>query len=104
MTIIYLPKARSFIENLDILLAARTNKMLDLLRDRGYELRMPFSRSVEDGIFELRIVGTVQTRLLYFFHRGEIVIAHAVSKKTKQLSRRDIEYALQARKMFIASE
>lgn len=103
MNIIYLPKARTFIEALDSSLDARTNKMLDLLRDCGHELRMPFSRLVGDGLFELRVVGAVQIRLLYFFHKGEAVVVHAFAKKTEQLSRRDIEYALSARRVFIAS-
>jgi phage-related protein len=102
MNIIYLPKAHAFIEFLDVSLAARTNKMLDLLRDHGHELRMPFSKPVEDGIFELRVAGAVHIRLLYFFHKGAAVFVHAFFKKTEQLNRRDIDYALRARDMFIA--
>ncbi|MDO8576315.1 MAG: type II toxin-antitoxin system RelE/ParE family toxin [bacterium] len=102
MNLLYLPKARAFIEALDSPLDARTNKMLDLLRDRGHELRMPFSKPVEDGVFELRVVGAVQIRLLYFFHSGTAIFVHALFKKTEQLSRRDIDYALRVRKAFIA--
>jgi len=102
MNIIYLPKVHAFIEGLDVPLDARVNKMLDLLENRGYELRMPFSKPVGNGIFELRVVGAVQIRLLYFFHEGEAVVIHTFFKKTEQLSRRDIDYALRARKAFIA--
>ncbi|MDP2665030.1 MAG: type II toxin-antitoxin system RelE/ParE family toxin [bacterium] len=102
MNILYLPKVHAFIEGLDVPFDARVNKMLDLLRNRGYELRMPFSKPVEDRIFELRIVGVIQIRLLYFFHKGEAVVVHAFFKKTEQLSRKDIEYALRMRNMCIA--
>ena len=102
MNIVYLPKAYMFIEALDIPLNARVKRMLDLLRDRGHELRMPFSKSIENGIFELRIVGAAQIRLLYFFHSGQAIVVHAFFKKTEQLSRRNIDYALRARSMFIA--
>ncbi len=103
MNIIYLPKAHIFIEGLDVPFDARVNKMLDLLKSRGYELRMPFSKPIEDGIFELRVVGATQIRLLYFFHKGEAVVVHTFFKKTERLSRRDIEYALRVRKAFIAA-
>lgn len=90
MNVTYFPKAYAFVEALNPLLAGRANKMLDLLRNRGYELRMPISRLVEDGIFELRVVGAVHIRFLYFFHAGEAIVAHAFFKKTERLSRKDI--------------
>ena len=102
MNILYLPKPRTFIEALDSPLDARTNKMLDLLMDRGHELRIPFSKPIEGGIFELRVVGAIQICLLYFFYKGEAVVVHAFFKKTEQLSRRGIDYALRMRDMFIA--
>lgn len=77
--------------------------MLDRLKEHGHELRTPFSKPVGGGIFELRIVGAIQVRVLYFFHRGEAVVVHAFFKKTEQLSRKDIDYALKARKMFVAN-
>jgi len=101
MHIIYLPKAADFIASLDSPLGGRVRRMIKLLETSGNELRMPFSKPVGGGIFELRIVGAVHIRLLYFFHKGEAVVVHALSKKTGQLSRRDIEYALRLRKMFI---
>jgi phage-related protein len=97
----YLPRAADFVANLDTPLDGRVRRMIRLLETLGNELRMPFSKPVENGIFELRVTGAVQVRLLYFFHNGEAVVVHAFSKKTEQLSRRDIEYALLARKNFI---
>lgn len=102
MNIMYLPKVHTFIESLEVPLDARVNKMLDLLESRGHELRMPFSKPIEDGIFELRIVGAVQIRLLYFFYNAQAVVVHAFFKKTEQLSRKDVAYALQMRNVFIA--
>jgi len=102
MQIIYLTKVHTFIEDLETPLDARVDKMLDKLKAHGHELRMPFSKLVEDGIFELRVAGAVQVRLLYFFHKGEAVVIHAFFKKTAQLSRRDIAYALKIKRMFIA--
>lgn len=102
MNIIYLPKAADFVAVLDYPLDGRVRRMIKLLEALGHELRMPFSKPVENGIFELRVVGAVQIRLLYFFHKGRVVVVHAFFKKTEQLSRGDIKYALLMRDMFIA--
>jgi hypothetical protein len=56
---------------------------LRLLRMSGYELRRPAADYLEDGIYELRAKrGTVQYRLLYFFHgRNVAIVAHGLTKK-----------------------
>lgn len=102
MNILYLPKAADFVANLATPLDGRLRRMIKLLETLGHELRMPFSKSVEDGIFELRVVGAVQIRLLYCFHKGHAVVVHALFKKTEQLNRVDIDYALRMRRIFVA--
>lgn len=54
---------------------------------------MPFSRHLDDGIFELRTVqGSDITRVLYFFVAGgEIVLTHGFVKKTQKTPAREIE-------------
>jgi hypothetical protein len=39
------------------------------LRDRGYH-RPPLSKPLWKGLFELRHVGKLNTRVLYFFAKG----------------------------------
>ncbi|MCX6790024.1 MAG: type II toxin-antitoxin system RelE/ParE family toxin [Candidatus Kaiserbacteria bacterium] len=102
MQVIYVPKAADFVVNLDDSLGVRVRRVISLLEARGNSLRMPFSKPVENGIFELRIVGALHIRLLFFFCKGDAVVAHAFFKKTERLSRRDIEYALLVQKVFIA--
>lgn len=55
------------------------------LSQLGSELRMPLSRSLGDGIFELRAkIGTVNYRMLYFFHgKSAAVISHGLTKEDK---------------------
>jgi phage-related protein len=65
------------------------------LRNRQYH-REPLSKSVRDGIFELRHVGTLNTRVLWFFARNRRIVAvHAIRNKSQALPRRDIRTALQ---------
>ena len=46
---------RDFINGMDAKLHARTLRMIELLRERGNELREPYTKPLADGIFELRI-------------------------------------------------
>lgn len=60
---------------------------------------MPFSRHLEDGIFELRTPqGSNITRVLYFFVVGErAILTHGFVKKTQRTPPREIERAKKAR-------
>ena len=43
-----------------------------LLEEKGPEVQMPYSRHLEDGIFEVRvIVGKDSSSVLYFFLEGK---------------------------------
>ena len=46
-----------FIEGLDIVTHSKVSKMLDMLEEFENELEMPYSRSLSNGLFELRIKG-----------------------------------------------
>ena len=50
--------------------------LLELLEEKGNQLREPYSKSIDDGIFELRCkVGNNITRILYFFiYEGKIIL------------------------------
>ncbi len=63
------------------------------LRHRQYH-REPLSKSVGDRLFELRHVGKLNTRVLWFFAKNRrIIAAHAVRNKGQKLSARDIRIA-----------
>lgn len=65
------------------------------LRNRQYH-REPLSKSVGDGVFELRHVGRLNTRVLWFFARNRRIVAvHAIRNKSQVLPRRDVRTALQ---------
>jgi phage-related protein len=70
--------AQNVLRHLPICLAK-----LRLLRIFGHELRRPAADYLRDGIYELRAKhGTVQYRMLYFFHgRNVAVIAHCLTKE-----------------------
>ena len=69
--------------------------MLELLADHGPDLRLPHSRALGNGLFELRPRGKVGIgRAFYCFLVGRrVVIVHAFVKKTKQTPNRELKVA-----------
>lgn len=65
------------------------------LRNRQYH-REPLSKSVGEGLFELRHVGKINTRVLWFFARNRRIVAvQAVRNKGQKLPARDIRIAIE---------
>lgn len=80
-----------FIQELPPSDQAKVAWTLDLLEELGVELREPYTKHLKGDLWELR---TQNIRILYFLHRGAIVLLHAFKKKTMKTPREDIELAL----------
>ncbi|MBV8522522.1 MAG: type II toxin-antitoxin system RelE/ParE family toxin [Acetobacteraceae bacterium] len=74
---------------------------LERLRDLGHELRRPEADYLRDGIYELRArVGSVNYRMLYFFHENiAAVVSHGIMKE-KRVPPKEIDRAIAAKKRF----
>jgi phage-related protein len=63
------------------------------LRNRQYH-REPLSKALGDGLFELRHVGKLNTRVLWFFMKGRRIIAvHGIRNKGQGIQSRDLDTA-----------
>jgi len=63
------------------------------LRNRQYH-REPLCKALGDGLFELRHVGKLNTRILWFFVKNRRIIAvHGIRNKGRAIPSRDIETA-----------
>ncbi|HUF43251.1 MAG TPA: type II toxin-antitoxin system RelE/ParE family toxin [Verrucomicrobiae bacterium] len=63
------------------------------LRNSQYH-REPLSKALGDGLFELRHVGKLNTRVLWFFMKGRrIVLLHGIRNKEQTISSRDLTTA-----------
>lgn len=61
--------SKDFIRSMSAKGKAKFLQISGLLEEIGPDVRMPYSRHLEDGIFEIRvIVGNDSSRILYFFH------------------------------------
>ena len=67
---------------------------LDKLRNRAYH-RPPLSKTIGDRLFELRHVGKLNTRLIYFFTVGRrIIVVHGIRNKGQAVAEHDRRTAL----------
>lgn len=72
------------------------------LRNRLYH-RPPLSKSVGNDLFELRHVGKLNTRVLYFFMKGRRIVAvHGIRHKGREIPARDRETAMVRRHDWLA--
>ena len=76
--------AQTFLATLDGPLAAEAAALLAYVRVRGQALREPRSKSLGDGLFELR--GRHGVRLFYTFRSGHrIVVLDGIVKKRQDI-------------------
>jgi phage-related protein len=63
------------------------------LRSRQYH-REPLSKALREGLFELRHVGKLNTRILWFFMKGKRIVAvHGIRNKGQAIALRDLKTA-----------
>lgn len=95
-----------FIDNLPIKMRQKVFKAIDILKVKGNSLREPYSKPLEDGIFELRCkVGNDITRTLYFFYIGKkIILTNGFVKKTQRTPRNEIDLAKTRREDYMKRE
>ena len=88
-----------FLDSLDAKMSAKMVGLMEILEEKGNELRMPYSQHLEDGIFELRCkFGSNITRALYFFFSGKrIVVTNGFVKKTQKTPMGEIRIAKERR-------
>ena len=82
---------------------AELRELLGILQEKGNMLREPYSKHLDDGIFELRCkFGSDITRVLYFFYyEGKIILTNGFVKKTQKTPKEEIQIAKDRRKDFI---
>ena len=94
---------QEFLDSLEPKMNAKMVGLMEILEEKGYSLREPYSAPLEDGIYELRAVqGSNISRALFFFYvEGRIVITHGFIKKTQKTPRAQIELAKKYRADFL---
>jgi len=66
---------------------------LHKLKNRNYH-KPPLSKAIGENLFELRHVGKLNTRVLYFFFKGRRIIAvHGIRTKSTKILKQDRQVA-----------
>lgn len=85
-----------FLSSLQPKLLAKTLRTIDLLEQNGNQLREPYSKYLEKGLFELRIKQSTDiSRILYFFYSDKkIIMTNGFIKKSQKTPRSQIALAM----------
>lgn len=94
---------QEFMESLDRKMRAKLLRLQLMLEQNGNSLTEPYSKYLEDGIFELRAQqGNNIVRVLYFFVVGQkIIITNGFIKKTQKTPKRELQLAKKYRAEYI---
>ncbi len=96
--------AREFIESLEPKMLAKVLRAIEYVRDYGTYAREPYSKHIEDGIFEIRAkVGSDISRVMYFFYVGrKIILTNGFIKKAQKTPVKEIVLAKKYREEYLS--
>ena len=83
-------KLENFIAALDKSTIAKTLRTLNLLEKFGNKLGMPHSKRIDTDLFELRIRGKKEVRIIYCFQQNTIILLHGFIKKTQKIPKKSL--------------
>lgn len=83
-----------FVKSLDEPTIAKIIHTIDLLEKYGPFLGMPHAKKLTSELYELRIRGKQEVRIIYSFVNEKIFLLHAFKKQTQKTPRREIEKSL----------
>ena len=89
------PRVRSAIESWPVDVLADYARLVELLTEHGPNLRLPHSRALGSGLFELRPRGRsgIGRAFYCFLYAKRVVILHAFVKKTEQTPDKEMALA-----------
>lgn len=94
LVVFFSAELERFIRDLEKPIIAKVLRTIDLLEQFGNRLGMPHSKPVGHRIFELRVRGAQEVRILYAFQGGRAVLLHGYIKKSAGLPSRELRRAI----------
>ncbi len=89
-----------FLDSLPVKMRIKALDSLELLEEFGNQFRPPYTKALEDGIFELRIQFSSDiSRIFYFFYvDSKIIVTNGFIKKTQKTPQNELKKALKYKK------
>ena len=85
---------RKFIKEQDEVVYTKILHLVMLLKDHGPLLRPPYSKKMQNNLYELRVSGSIAIRIFYTLYRNEYFLLHAFKKKSQKTPHKEIKTAL----------
>ncbi|HUV43142.1 MAG TPA: type II toxin-antitoxin system RelE/ParE family toxin [Patescibacteria group bacterium] len=85
---------KKFIDGLAPVVKAKYIGMIDFLEEYGPFLSGKYTKKLRKDLYELRITGKEQIRVLYTVRERNIILLHAFKKKTQRTPLKEIKTAL----------
>ncbi len=86
---------KEFIKSLDTNTISKITSEIDLLQQHGPLLGMPYSKKLTQDLYELRIRGKQEVRIIYGFKGRNVYLLHVFKKKTPKTPIKEIEASKQ---------
>ena len=95
-----------FLLSLENKMQAKMVQMMELLEEKGTDLREPYTKPLGDGIFELRCKqsSNITNDLFFLFLGGKIIITNGFIKKTNKTPPKEIRLAKERRADYIQQQ
>ena len=96
--------AKEFLYSLDVKMRAKMDRTITLIRHGGTTVREPYSKHLDDGIFEVRAkIGSDISRILFFFYIDKsFILTHGFIKKTQKTPDFEIKRAKKYRQEYLS--
>jgi len=82
-----------FVKSQDSHTIAKVSHAIDLLEKHGPFLGMPHSKKLTRKLYELRIRGKQEVRIIYVFVEEKIYLLHAFKKQAQKTPKKEIKIA-----------
>jgi phage-related protein len=96
----YSQEVQDQLNNMPVSIRADYDRLTELLTEFGVDLRLPHSRAMGNGLFELRLKGKEGIgRVFYCTLKGKhIVMLHGFIKKTMKTPKKELNIAMKRMK------
>lgn len=84
----------SFINQCTPQTVAKIAHHLDLLEKYGSRLGMPHAKKLTSDLYELRLRGKDEIRIIYCYIKNNICLLHAFKKQSQKTPKREIDTAM----------
>jgi len=84
--------------------SSKAFRYISLLEAFGHTLSMPYSKKITTHLYELRIRGQQELRILYCFHNNQAIILHTFIKKSQKTPSKEIKTAVKRRSVLTRIE